>query len=97
MAKEGDKKPIIMDINDININLSITSVMGSMNENISIDKEGIDMRIGFNPKFFMDALKVIDDEEIIMYMVDPKAPCYIRDDNETFIYMILPININSAR
>ena len=97
MAKEGDKKPIIMDISDNNLNMSITSFIGTMNENINITKEGVDMTIGFNPKFFMDALKVIDDDEINLYMVDPKAPCYIRDDKETFMYMILPININNNK
>ena len=30
--------------------------------------------IGFNPKFILDALRVIDDEEITMYLVNPKAP-----------------------
>ena len=36
--------------------------MGSMNEDIDIEKEGKDILIGFNPKFLIDALKVIDDE-----------------------------------
>jgi len=52
--------------------------------------------IGFNPKFFIDALRVIDEEEITLYMVNPKAPCFIKDDNETFIYLILPVNFNAA-
>ncbi len=95
MAKEGDKKPIVMDITDNNINLSITSFIGSMNEDIDITKEGVDMRIGFNPKFFMDALKVIDDEEIDIYMLDNKAPCYIKDAEESYIYIILPINLTN--
>ena len=35
-----------------------------MNEDIDIQKEGKDILIGFNPKFLIDALKVIDDETI---------------------------------
>ncbi len=97
MAKEGNKKPIIMDITDTNLNLSITSTMGSMNEDIGINKEGVDIKIGFNPKFYMDALKVIDDEEIEIYMVDYKAPCYIKDVEESYMYIILPINLNNVR
>ena len=53
-----------------------------------------DIRIGFNPKFFTDALKVIDDEEIDIYMVNPKAPCFIKDEEETYLYLILPVNIS---
>ncbi len=74
MAKEGNKKPIIMDIKDNNLNMSINSSLGTMKEDIEINKEGSDIMIGFNPKFFMDALKVIDDDEIDVYMVDYKAP-----------------------
>ena len=35
-----------------------------MNESIDISKEGKDLMIGFNPKFLIDALRVIDDEKI---------------------------------
>ena len=45
--------------------------------------------IGFNPKFLIDALKVIDDEEIDIYLVNPKAPCFIKDTEEKYIYLIL--------
>lgn len=90
LVKEGDKKPIIMNITDDKMELKINSFIGSMNEEIDITKDGKDILIGFNPKFFIDALRVIDEEEVTLYMVNPKAPCFIRDENETFIYLILP-------
>ncbi len=96
LVKEGDKKPIIMDIKDESIELKITSFIGSMNEEIEITKAGADMLIGFNPKFFIDALRVIDDDEITMYMVNPKAPCFIRNEEDQYIYLILPVNFNSV-
>lgn len=74
--------------------LKIDSSMGSMNEEIDIVKEGKDILIGFNPKFLIDALKVIDDENINMYLMNPKAPCFIRDDDESYTYLILPVNIS---
>ena len=42
----------------------------------------------------IDALRVIDDEEINIYLVNPKAPCYIKDDAGTYNYLILPVNFN---
>ena len=54
LVKEGDKKPIIMNITDGNMELRINSFIGSMNEDIDIDKDGKDIMIGFNPKFFID-------------------------------------------
>ena len=96
LVKEGDKKPIIMNVTDGNMELKINSFIGSMNEDIDIAKEGKDIMIGFNPKFFIDALKVIDDEEITLYMVNPKAPCFIKDAQESYIYLILPVNFNTS-
>lgn len=92
LVKEGDKKPIIMNITDEDMELKIHSTIGSMNENIDIQKEGKDIMIGFNPKFLIDALKVIDDEQIDIYMVNPKAPCIIRDEHNSYLYLILPVN-----
>ncbi len=96
LIKEGDKKPIIIQIDDGEMHLKIASGVGSMNEEIIIEKEGKDIVIGFNPKFLIDALRVIDDETVTLYMVNPKAPCFIRDEKESYIYLILPVNFNSA-
>ncbi len=94
LVKEGDKKPIIMNITDTSMELKMNSFIGSMKEDIDIEKEGKDILIGFNPKFFIEALRVIDEEEIIIYMVNPKAPCFIKDENGSYIYLILPVNFN---
>lgn len=96
LVKEGDKKPIIMNVTEGNMELKIQSFIGSMNEDIDIEKEGKDILIGFNPKFFIDALRVIDDEEVTLYMVNPKAPCFIKDDQGSYIYLILPVNFNNV-
>ena len=50
--------------------LKIKSQIGSMDEEIMINKEGKDLLIGFNPKFLIDALRVIDDEEISLFLMN---------------------------
>ena len=96
LIREGDKKPIILNIQDGSLQLKINSFAGSMNEELEIDKEGKDLLIGFNPRFFIDALRAIDEEEVTLYMVNPKAPCFIKDDAGTYVYLILPVNFNAA-
>ena len=96
LVKEGDKKPIIINIIDGSMELKINSILGSMNEDIDIEKQGKDMMIGFNPKFLIDALRVIDDEEVELYMVNPKAPCFIKNPEESYIYLILPVNFTTV-
>ena len=66
-----------------------------INEDIDIEKEGKDLMIGFNPKFLLDALRVIDDETVDIYLVNPKAPCFIRDKEQSYIYLILPVNFTA--
>ncbi len=95
LVKEGDKKPIIIGITDDSMELKIKSLLGSMNENIDIEKSGKDLMIGFNPKFLIDALRVIDDEDVDLYMVNPKAPCFIKNQEESYIYLILPVNFTA--
>jgi len=96
LVKEGDKKPIIINITDGSMELKINSTVGSMNEQIDIEKLGRDLMIGFNPKFLIDALRVIDDEQISVYLVNPKAPCFIRNDDNSYVYLILPVNFTTV-
>lgn len=92
LVKEGNKKPVIFDINNGNMNINITSSFGKMNEVMDIAKEGNDIKIGFDPKFLVDALRVIDDEYVSLYFLNAKAPCTIKDDNGSYTYLILPVN-----
>ena len=96
LVKEGDKKPIIISISDKAMELKMNSAIGSMDEEIDITKEGKDLMIGFNPKFLIDSLRVIEDEEVDLYMVNPKAPCFIRNTEKSYIYVILPVNFTTV-
>ena len=76
--------------------LTMNSVIGSLDEEIDITKSGKDLMIGFDPKFLIDALKVIDDEEVEMKLLNPKAPCFIKDNEESYTYLILPVTFSTA-
>ena len=96
LIRENDKKPLILQVNDNTMELKLNSSFGSMNAELLIHKTGKDIMIGFNPKFLIDALRAIEDEEINIYMMNPKSPCFIKDEEENYIYLILPVNFNAA-
>lgn len=96
LIKETEKKPIIISINSDTFELKVNTSLGSMNEEIDVIKEGKDITIGFNPKFFIEALRVIEEEEVFLFMTNPKAPCFIRNTEDTYVYLILPVNIGAA-
>lgn len=96
LIKDNDKKPVVIAINDTVMEFKIKSAMGSMDEFVDIEKKGNDMIIGFNPKFVLEVLRVIDEESITMYMMDSKAPAFIKDEAGKYIYVVLPINFNTV-
>ena len=54
--------------------------------------EGDDIEIGFNPTFISDALKVINDQEVIMELTAPNKPGLIKSGND-FVYVVMPVNL----
>ena len=91
LIKEGESKPVFLTIKDNVLDLSINTFIGTMDEKIDINKEGEDMMISFNPKFLLDILKVLEDETITLYLTNSKAPCFIRNENNSYIYIVLPV------
>ena len=96
LLKEKTNKPIIMDIGEADMELKVETAVGSMSERLEITKEGKKMLIGFNPKYLLDMLKVIDEEKVSLYMTKPNAPCIVRDEEKTYLYLVLPVNISKA-
>lgn len=92
---EKEKKyPVKVSIDIGKITISCTNQTGDAKEEIYVTTEGKNLEIGFNPKYFLEALKVIDDEEIFIDFGTSISPAVIRpvDDGE-YAYMILPIKL----
>jgi len=96
LISESDKKPLILKIENNQLNLRVNSQAGFLDASMEIEKTGKDLMIAFNPKFLLDALRVIDDENVNIFMTGPKAPCFIRDEKGSFIYLVLPVNFNPS-
>jgi len=94
LISESDKKPLVFKIGDDALNLRVNSQSGSLDAVLPVEKTGKDLMIAFNPKFLLDALRVIDDESVDIFMTGSKAPCFIRNADNTYIYLILPVNFN---
>ena len=75
--------------------ISCKNQAGDAKEEIFLTTEGKNLEVGFNPKYFLDALKAIDDEEIFVDFGSSLSPSIIKsvDDTGDYVYMILPIRI----
>lgn len=94
MLRETEKKPVVLQIFDKSMILSIQTTIGLMDEEIDIEKQGNDLTVGINPKFLIDVLKSIEEERVDLYFNGAKSPCIIKNEEETYIYLFMPINMN---
>jgi len=94
---EKEKKyPVKISIDVGKVLISCTNQTGDAKEEIYLETEGKELEIGVNPKYFLDALKAIDDEEIYVSFGTNISPCVIKPVDETskdYTYMILPIRM----
>jgi DNA polymerase-3 subunit beta len=54
--------------------------------------EGSDVEIGFNPQFLVDALRVVDHDEISLELTAPNRPGLLKG-GANFLYVIMPVNL----
>jgi DNA polymerase-3 subunit beta len=86
---------IKLEISDKELSINSLSDEGNITDKVSIIKDGEDITIGFNSRYLNDALKAIDDEDIMIYLKDNVSPCIIKSvDGEDYLYLILPVRIN---
>ena len=90
---EKEKKyPVKVNVDIGKITISCTNQTGDAKEEIYVETEGKNLEIGFNPKYFLDCLKAIDDEDVYVNFGTEVAPCIIKSvENDDYTYMILPI------
>lgn len=94
MAKEGKNNLIKCSVGEGFLTITSRSEEGSVKEEIFIDKNGESLDIGFNSKYVIDALKVIDDDEILIEFKSNLSPCAIKPmEGSEFQYLILPVRI----
>ena len=92
---EKEKKyPVKVTVDIGKLTISCANQTGDAKEEIYVSTEGKNIEAGFNPKYFLDALKVIDDEEVFVHFGSSISPCVIRPvDEGDYVYMVLPIRL----
>lgn len=94
LAKEGKNNLIKMSIKNNLLTITSRSEEGNVKEQIVMEKTGDDLEIGFNSKYVIDVLKVIDDEEIAMVFKTGISPCVVRPvSGDAYEYLVLPVRI----
>ena len=97
IVREGKNTFIKFAMEDDILTVSSRAVEGTSKGVIPIEKEGENIEIGFNARYILDALKAIDDEEIIMEFNTGISPCIIKPvEGDSFDYLILPVRLSTT-
>ncbi|MDT0786203.1 DNA polymerase III subunit beta [Staphylococcus pseudintermedius] len=94
LAREGGNNVIKLSTGDTQIELSSTSPeIGTVKEEVTAnDVEGGNLKISFNSKYMMDALKAINNEEVEVEFFGTMKPFILKPkDDDTVTQLILPI------
>jgi len=68
------------------------SEYGDIHDQVPMTLNGEEMEISFNSRYYMEALRVIEDNEIRIDFINSHTPCLMRSlNNESYAYMILPV------
>ncbi|MEG0371548.1 MAG: DNA polymerase III subunit beta [Clostridium sp.] len=92
LAREGKTNLIRFDIKDSSIIITSNSQLGNVCEKVDIESTGEDIKIAFNAKYFLDALRIIEADNIILELSSSVSPCIVKKcDADDFVYLVLPV------
>lgn len=92
ITTEERRFPVKLNISDELMVITSNTDVGAAREEIRLEMEGNKVDIAFNPRYFIDALRVIEDEIIEIYFTSSIGPCTIKPvKGDDFAYLILPI------
>ena len=96
ISRDTKKNPVRLTMGQDAVVITSTTEMGTSYDEIPADIDGSNMEIGFNPRFLIDALRVIEDERILIQFTTPLSPCIIKGvEGENYKYLILPLRLPS--
>ena len=94
-AKEGKNNLVKLSISENNMTITSRSEEGNVKEDVIISTDGPGLDIGFNSKYLIDVLKVIDNDEIRLEFNTGITPCLVKPiEGEEFVYLILPVRLS---
>jgi DNA polymerase-3 subunit beta len=93
ITSDDRKFPVrLMTSDDETLVITSNTDIGSVKEEVNINHTGNAIDVDFNPRYFIDALKVIDEEEIVISFNGNMGPCVIRPvEGDNFSYLVLPL------
>lgn len=97
VIKDKQSSPVKMIADDGNLEFFCTTPFGHAEDSCLCEGSGEGLKVGFNDKYFMDALKAAGDEKLRISMNTPSAPIVIEAaEGGKYLYMVLPVRLRDG-
>jgi len=68
--------------------------LGNVQENLPIEYDGSKIEVGFNPRYFVDALQAMESQEITLGFKDESKPCILKGEADAgFLALMMPMRL----
>lgn len=94
LSRASNNNFVKFDIKENNVCITSNSELGNIKENISSNVSGKDIVISFNPRYFLESLRVNTNDFVKICFNKASTPCVIvPTDEDEFLYLILPVRV----
>lgn len=92
-SSTGNKVPVRLTLEYDRLDIFCMTNKGQVSDQINATVTGGELKIGFNCRFLLDAMNVCDEEVINMELSTPISGGFIKADDDSYTYMILPVRL----
>jgi DNA polymerase III subunit beta len=97
MVREGKSSLIKWVIRDGQLSLTARTELGQVHEEIPVHQEGDNKEIAFNARYFLEALRVIEEAEIDIKLNQMNNPGIIEPvEGNEWLHLILPVRMTAT-
>jgi len=96
IINERIKNPIRCNFTENSMKLSCTTPLGKSQDECVLKSQAQPLEIGFNNRYFLDALKACPDSEVLMELNTHLSPIVLKPiEGDSYLYLILPVRLKS--
>jgi DNA polymerase-3 subunit beta len=91
-----DYKSVVLNFKENELMVTITNPeIGESKEQIMISFSEDEIKSAFNPRYFMDALNVFEEDTVVLNVKNSKSPCIIKGlEDDKLICVIMAMHIS---
>ena len=101
IISEKFKSPLRCTVGDGMLYFSTRTAIGDASDQCPVTGDGGELKIGFNNRLLMDALKAVPTETALLKMGTSSSPCIIvptdaEEGAEPYLFMVLPVRLSAG-